>query len=114
MIGLKDTLTLLKSGMTLQEIKEREALDNLPGDEAKEKDPEPKTPEEGAAPAEDPADDEIDYKAEYEKLLKEKEQTEKDLKALQQENVRENNAPSLEKAKEDQAKILSNIARRFM
>ena len=113
MIGLKDTLTLLKSGMTLQEIKEREALDNLPGEEAKEKDPEPTTPEEGAAPAEDPAP-EIDYKAEYEKLLKEKAQTEADLKALQQENVRENNAPDVEKAKADQEKILSNIARRFM
>ena len=112
MIGLKDTLTLLKSGMTLQEIKEREALDNLPGDEAKEKDPEP-TPEEGETPAEDPAP-EIDYKAEYEKLLKEKEKTEADLKALQQENVRENNAPSVEQAKVDQDKILSNIARRFM
>lgn len=112
MIGLKDTLTLLKSGMTLQEIKEREALDNLPGDEAKEKDPEP-SPEEDAAPAEDPAP-EIDYKAEYEKLLKEKEKTEEDLKALQQENVRENNAPSVEQAKVDQDKILSNIARRFM
>ena len=111
MIGLKDTLTLLKSGMTLQEIKEREALDNLPGDDsAPAEDP---TPEEGAAPAEDPAP-EIDYKAKYEELLKEKEQTEADLKALQQENVRENNAPKVEEAIKNQDKILSDIARRFM
>lgn len=113
MIGLKDTLTLLKSGMTLQEIKEREALDNLPGDEAKEKDPEPKTPEEGAAPAEDPAP-EIDYKAEYEKLLKEKEQTEKDLTALQQENVHKNMGPDVEEAQKKQTESLHNMARSFM
>lgn len=113
MIGLKDTLTLLKSGMTLQEIKEREALDNLPGDEAKEKDPEPKTPEEGAAPAEDPAPD-IDYKAEYEKLLKEKEQTEKDLTALQQENVHKNMGPDVEEAQKKQTESLHNMARSFM
>lgn len=113
MIGLKDTLTLLKSGMTLQEIKEREALDNLPGDEAKEKDPEPKTPEEGAAPAEDPAP-EIDYKAEYEKLLKEKEQTEKDLTALQQENVHKNMGPDVKEAQKKQTESLHNMARSFM
>lgn len=113
MIGLKDTLTLLKSGMTLQEIKEREAIDNLPGDEAKEKDPEPKTPEEGAAPAEDPAP-EIDYKAEYEKLLKEKEQTEKDLTALQQENVHKNMGPDVEEAQKKQTESLHNMARSFM
>lgn len=114
MIGLKDTLTLLKSGMTLQEIKEREALDNLPGDEAKEKDPDTKTPEEGAASAEDPADDEIDYKAEYEKLLKEKEQTEKDLTALQQENVHKNMGPDVEEAQKKQTESLHNMARSFM
>ena len=113
MIGLKDTLTLLKSGMTLQEIKEREALDNLPGDEAKENDPEPKTPEEGAAPAGDPAP-EIDYKAEYEKLLKEKEQTEKDLTALQQENVHKNMGPDVEEAQRKQTESLHNMARSFM
>lgn len=113
MIGLKDTLTLLKSGMTLQEIKEREALDNLPGEEAKEKDPEPKTPEEGAAPAEDPAP-EIDYKAEYEKLLKEKEQTETDLKALQQENVHQNMGPDVEESRKKQTESLHNMARSFM
>ena len=113
MIGLKDTLTLLKSGMTLQEIKEREALDNLPGDDAKEKDPEPKTPEEGAAPAEDPAP-EIDYKVEYEKLLKEKEQTEKDLTALQQENVHKNMGPDVEEAQKKQTESLHNMARSFM
>ena len=113
MIGLKDTLTLLKSGMTLQEIKEREALDNLPGDEAKEKDPEPKTPEEGGAPAEDPAT-EIDYKAEYEKLLKEKEQTEADLTALQQENVHKNMGPDVEEAQKRQTESLHNMARSFM
>lgn len=113
MIGLKDTLILLKSGMTLSEIKEREALDNLPGDEAKEKDPEPKTPEEGAAPAEDPAQ-QIDYKAEYEKLLKEKEQTEKDLTALQQENVHQNMGPDVEEAQKRQTESLHNMARSFM
>lgn len=113
MIGLKDTLTLLKSGMTLQEIKEREALDNLPGEEAKEKDPEPKTPEEGAAPAEDPAP-EIDYKAEYEKLLKEKEKTEADLTALQQENVHKNMGPEVEEALKKQTESLHNMARSFM
>ena len=113
MIGLKDTLILLKSGMTLSEIKEREALDNLPGDEAKEKDPEPKTPEEGAAPAEDP-EPEIDYKAEYEKLLKEKEQTEKDLTALQQENVHKNMGPDVEEAQKRQTESLHNMARSFM
>lgn len=110
MIGLKDTLTLLKSGMTLQEIKEREALDNLPGDESKEKDPESKTPEEGAAPA----DDEIDYKAKYEELLKEKEQTEKDLTALQQENVHKNMGPDVEEAQKKQTESLHNMARSFM
>lgn len=113
MIGLKDTITLLKSGMTLQEIKEREALDDLPGDEAKEKDPKPKTPEEGAAPAGDPAP-EIDYKAEYEKLLKEKEKTEEDLKALQQENVHKNMGPDVEEAQKRQTESLHNMARSFM
>lgn len=110
MIGLKDTLTLLKSGMSLQEIKEREALDQNPPDEHKADDPAP-------APDPEPESDpepEPDYKKMYEDLLKEKKKSDKDLHELQQEKVHENNAPAYEQAKVDQDKILSNIARRFM
>ena len=110
MIGLKDTLTLLKSGMSLQEIKEREALDQNPPDEHKPDDP---------APAPDPelepeAEPEPDYKKLYEELKTKTEKDLEDLKALQAEKIHENNAPLAEEAKKKELDSLHNMVRSFM
>lgn len=107
MIGLKDTLTLLKSGMSLQEIKEREALDQIP-DEHKPDDP---------APAPDPEPDpepEPDYKKLYEELKTKTEKDLEDLKALQAEKIHENNAPLAEEEKKKELDSLHNMVRSFM
>lgn len=108
MIGLKDTLTLLKSGMSLQEIKEREALDQNPPapDPEPEPDPEPK-------PEPDP-EPEPDYKKLYEELKTKTEKDLEDLKALQAEKIHENNAPLAEEAKKKELDSLHNMVRSFM
>lgn len=113
MIGLKDTLTLLKSGMSLQEIKEREALDQIP-DEHKAEEP-------AAAPisgdTDEPADapePEPDYKKLYEELKTKTEKDLEDLKALQAEKIHENNAPLAEEAKKKELDSLHNMVRSFM
>ena len=107
MIGLKDTLTLLKSGMSLQEIKEREALDQIPDEHKAEE----------AAPAPDPEPDpepEPDYKKLYEELKTKTEKDLEDLKALQAEKIHENNAPLAEEAKKKELDSLHNMVRGFM
>lgn len=107
MIGLKDTLTLLKSGMSLQEIKEREALDQIPDEHKAEE----------AAPAPDPEPDpepEPDYKKLYEELKTKTEKDLEDLKALQAEKIHENNAPLAEEEKKKELDSLHNMVRGFM
>lgn len=109
MIGLKDTLTLLKSGMSLQEIKEREALDQIPDEHKAEE----------AAPAPDPepepeAEPEPDYKKLYEELKAKTEKDLEDLKALQAEKIHENNAPLAEEEKKKELDSLHNMVRSFM
>lgn len=110
MIGLKDTLTLLKSGMSLQEIKEREALDQNQPNEPKADDPAP-APDPEPEPQTEP---EPDYKKLYEELKTKTEKDLEDLKALQAEKIHENNAPLAEEAKKNELDSLHNMVRSFM
>lgn len=114
MIGLKDTLTLLKSGMSLQEIKEREALDQNPPAEPKADEAAPAPdPEPEPDPEPDP-EPEPDYKKLYEELKAKTEKDLEDLKALQAEKIHENNAPLAEEAKKKELDSLHNMVRSFM
>lgn len=81
---LTDYVTLLKSGMSLDEIKEREAQENAVVEEVVEIET---TVEEPVVEAEEVNEPEPDYKALYE-------ESQKNLKELQQQNTRENMKPT--------------------
>ena len=95
-VGLKDTLALIAKGYSKKEIDELAALDDQKAQEAV-KDAEENKPEE--KPAEEKREEEPDYKEMYEALLKEKEESDKKVTALQQENVHKNSAPLAEDRK---------------
>lgn len=106
MIGLKDTLTLLKSGMTLQEIKEREELDKQ--EEAK--------PAEEAEPSKEPEQDpeEPDYKKLYEELKAKNEKTEKELTDIRKDNIHKDISGDAQKQKEEAQASLLDTVKGFM
>lgn len=82
---LTDYVTLLKSGMSLDEIKEREAHENAVVEE--EVVQIETTVEEPVAEVEEVTEPEPDYKALYE-------ESQKNLKELQQQNTKENMKPT--------------------
>lgn len=109
-VGLKDTLALIAKGYSKKEIDELAALDDQKAQEVV-KDAEENKPEE--KPAEEKRE-EPDYKEMYEALLKEKEEADKKVTALQQENVHENSAPLADEAKKAQQESLNSLVRSFM
>ena len=106
-VGLKDTLALLANGYSKKEIDKLAAIDEQIQQEEVKEAPAPEIKEETKV-------EEVDYKAMYEELLKEKETAEKKVKELQQENVHENSAPLAEEAKKAQQDSLTNLVRSFM
>ena len=110
-VGLKDTLALIAKGYSKKEIDELAAMDEQAAQEAV-KDAEENKPEE--KPAEEKREEEPDYKEMYKALLKEKEEADKKVKDLQQENVHKNSAPLAEEAKKAQQESLVNLVRGYM
>ena len=106
-VGLKETLSLLAAGYKKKDIEALAAIDEQEAQNAEEEKPAEKQPEE--KPEEGP-----DYKKMYEDLLKEKEDADKKVTALQQENVHKNSAPLAEEAKKAQQDSLTNLVRSFM
>lgn len=109
-VGLKETLTLLAAGYKKKDIDALAAIDEQAAAAPVEEPAAPPVP----APAEDPKEEEPDYKAMYEDLLKQKEEADKKVTALQQENVHTNSAPLAEEARKAQQDSLTSLVRSFM
>lgn len=114
-ITLIERLQLIKAGYNKKEINEMIMMANQEQSEVEEStenaskgDAEPETKKtEVEQLSSDDANDEPDYKSEFEKLQKEYEETKKKLEAAQQANISAN--VSLNKPKEDSQTILNNI-----
>lgn len=106
-VGLKETLSLLAAGYKKKDIEALAAIDEQEAQNAEENKLEENKQEEQL-------EKEPDYKEMYEALLKEKEEADKKVTALQQENVHENSAPLAEEAKKAQQDSLTNLVRSFM
>lgn len=114
-ITLIERLQLIKAGYNKKEINEMIMMANQEQSEVEEStentskgDAEPETKKtEVEKLSSDDANDEPDYKSEFEKLQKEYEETKKKLEAAQQANISAN--VSSNKPKEDSQTILNNI-----
>lgn len=107
-IGLRATVALLTKGYTKKEIEELAAID-----EEQDKTPEPEDKDKTPEPEKQP-EDQPDYKAMYEELLKDKEAKDKEIedkdsqiKELQKDNIHENNLPEIEKQLQEEAASLN-------
>lgn len=112
-VGLKDALTLRAMGYSKKDIEEMAAIDEA---KANNPDPDPAQPDEDPDPEPAPSDDdpEPDYKKLYEELKTQADKDKEDLKALQKKNTRENMSPDVEKARNEQATLLSSAINKFL
>ena len=110
MIGLGDTLQLLKAGYKKKDIEALAEIDDQQQEEKPAEDPVP-TP---APAAETPKQEEPDYKKMYEDLKKKNEETQAKITKLQQDNIHKDSAPDLEEQKKEEQDALLNMVRSFM
>ena len=107
-VGLKETLSLLAAGYKKKDIEALAAIDDELEQVAEEI-----TAPEAPAPVEK-KEDEPDYKAMYEELLRKNQETEAKVTKLQQDNIHTNSAPAAAEAREKEREALTDLVRGFM
>ena len=111
-VGLKETLSLLAAGYKKKDIEALAAIDDEMEQIAEEVQP-PVITDSAPAPVEK-KEDEPDYKAMYEELLKKNQETEAKVTKLQQDNIHTNSAPMAAEAREKEQQALTDLVRGFM